>query len=553
MYDRIGGIHSVCAIMKKPLEVLSLYSEHDYTLNGALASRAQRDPRHPFMRYRDRTWSWQEFSEQVDAVARVLASRGITKGDRMAVMARNCDGHIVLLFALSRLGAIMVPVNPEFGVEEAKYVLHHAEVSAVAATQDTVDIARKAAAGLKTPAWFVMLDAASGDAPALEDLAGSAPKAELPADIAGDATCLIVYTSGTTGFPKGAMHSQKSFVTGGEAFVQRVHLQDDDRVMIVLPLFHINAMFYSVAGTLAAGASMIIIPKFSASNFWQIAVDTGATQVNIIEAIGSILRNRPRSEFRPEHRIARVYGVRASMDETFKNDFKIPHRIGGYGMTEIPGVTCNPFDGVQKLGSMGPIGRHPDPAKPWAQCRVVDDEGNDVPVGEPGELWVKTPIIMQGYFRDPEQTANTFHDGWFKTGDLVKRDADDYFYFISRKRDIIRRRGENIAAAELDRVVGEHPAVAEAGTIAVPSELGEDDIFVVCAVKPGAKVTAEEIAEWCRARLAPQKVPRYVAFVDELPHTPTHKIAKAVLRADTALRATAVDLQPVAAGGRGKP
>ncbi len=532
--------------MKNPLAVLRLYQDHDYTLNGALASRAGRDPSRPFMLCNGRTWSWGEFAQTVDATARVLAERGIRKGDRMAVMARNCDGHVILLFALARLGAIMVPVNPEFSIEEAKYVLHHAEVSAVAATGNTIVVARSAAIGLKQLPWFVTLDAAVDDAPLLHELIKAAPQSALPGDITGDATCLIVYTSGTTGFPKGAMHSQKSFVTGGEAFVQRVYLQDDDRLMIVLPLFHINAMFYSVAGTLAAGASMVIVPKFSASTFWQTAVDTGATQVNIIEAIGSILRNRPRSEFRPEHRIARVYGVRASMDETFKNDFKVPHRIGGYGMTEIPGVTCNPFDveneGPQKLGSMGPIGRHPDPAKPWAQCRVVDDEGNDVPVGEPGELWVKTPIIMQGYFRDPEQTANSFHDGWFKTGDLVKRDADDYFYFISRKRDIIRRRGENIAAAELDRVVGEHPAVAEAGTIAVPSELGEDDIFVVVAPKAGAKVTAEEIADWCRARLAPQKVPRYVAFMDALPHTPTHKIAKAALRADTALLARAVDL-----------
>jgi crotonobetaine/carnitine-CoA ligase len=532
--------------MKKPLDVLRLYPAHDYTLNGALASRAGRDPARLFMRFRDRTWSWGEFMQTVDAAARVLAARGIRHGDRMAVMARNCDGHVILLFALARLGAIMVPVNPEFGVEEAKYVLHHAAVSAVAATGDTLDVAKQAAAGLKSPAWFMMLDAASGDAPLLDDLAKAAPQSELPGGITGDATCLIVYTSGTTGFPKGAMHSQRSFVTCGETFMQRVYLQDDDRVMIVLPLFHINALFYSLAGTLAAGASMIIIPKFSASTLWQTAVDTGATQVNIIEAIGSILRNRPRSEFRPEHRITKVYGVRASMDETFKNDFKVPHRIGGYGMTEIPGVTCNPFDveneGPQKLGSMGPIGRHPDPARPWAQCRVVDDAGRDVPDGEAGELWVKTPIIMQGYFRDPEQTAGAFHGDWFKTGDLVKRDADGYYWFISRKRDIIRRRGENIAAAELDRVVGEHPAVAEAGTIAVPSELGEDDIFVVVAPKPGATVTAEEIAEWCRARLAPQKVPRYVAFMEELPHTPTHKIAKAQLRADAALRARARDL-----------
>ncbi len=547
MYDRIrrNPLKSTMpTAMKKPLEVLRLYPEHDYTLNGVLKSRAGRDPARPFIVFSDCNWSWGEFDSAVDAAARVLASRGIRKGDRMAVMARNCDGHVLMLCALARLGAIMVPVNSEFGVEEAKYVLHHAEVSAVAATQDTLEVARKAAAGLKAPAWFVMLDATAADAPLLKDLLKTAPDVALPSDVSGDATCLIVYTSGTTGFPKGAMHSQRSFVTGGEAFVQRVYLQDDDRVMVVLPLFHINAMFYSVAGTLAAGACMIIVPKFSASTFWQNAVETGATQVNIIEAIGSILRARPRSEFRPEHRISKVYGVRASMDETFKNEFKIAHRIGGYGMTEIPGVTCNPFEGPQKLGSMGPIGRHPDPARPWAQCRVVDDEGRDLPDNEPGELWVKTPIIMQGYFRDPEQTANAFHDGWFKTGDLVKRDGDGYYYFISRKRDIIRRRGENIAAAELDRVVGEHPAVAEAGTIAVPSELGEDEIFVVVAVRKGAKVSAEEIADWCRNRLAPQKVPRFVAFVDELPHTPTHKILKAQLREDKALRARAVDLAP---------
>ena len=529
--------------MKKPLDVLRLYPEHDYTLNGALKSRVGRDPARPFMLCRERVWTWGEFAQTVDAAALVLASRGIRKGDRMAVMARNGDGHVVLLFALARLGAIMVPVNPEFGVEEVKYVLHHAEVSAVAATQETIVVARSAAEGLQTPAWFVMLDAATGDAPLLHDLLEEPLQTVLPADITGDTTCLIVYTSGTTGFPKGAMHSQQSFVLCGEAFMQRVWLQDDDRVMIVLPLFHINALFYSLAGTLVAGASMVILPKFSASTFWQTAVDSGATQVNIIEAIGSILKNRPRSEFRPAHRISKVYGVRASMDETFKNDFRVPHRIGGYGMTEIPGVTCNPFEGPQKLGSMGPIGRHPDPARPWAQCRVVDDEGRDVPDGEPGELWVQTPIIMQGYFRDPQQTADAFHDGWFRTGDLVRCDADGYYTFISRKRDIIRRRGENIAAAELDRVIGEHPEVAEAGTIAVPSELGEDDIFVVVAPKPGAKVTAGEIAEWCRKRLAPQKVPRYVAFMSELPHTPTHKIAKAVLRADAALLAGAVDLQ----------
>ena len=529
--------------MKTPLEVLKLYAEHDYTLLGAFASRMQRDPARPFMVYEGCTWSWEAFHDALLRTARVLAARGIEKGCRVAVMARNNPGHPLMLFALARLSAIMVPVNPEFGVAEARYVLHHAGVAAVACGADTLAVAREASSGIDPQPWFMLLDGAAEGVPALDDLVAAAPDTALPANTGADDTCLIVYTSGTTGFPKGAMHSQRSFVTCGEAFVQRIHVQPDERIMIVLPLFHINALFYSVAGTLAAGACMIIVPRFSASTFWQTAADSGATEVNLIEAIGAILMNRPRSEFRPGHRITKIYGARQAVVETFRNDFHIPHLIGGYGMTEIPGVACNPFEGPQKPGSMGPIGRHPDPARPWAQCRVVDDEGRDVPVDEVGELTVKTPIIMQGYFRDPEQTKAAFRDGWFLTGDLVRRDADGYFYFVARKKDIIRRRGENIAGAELDRVIDAHPAVLETAAIPVPAELGEDEILVAVVLKPGQALTAQEIAQWCRERLAPQKVPRYVVFVDELPHTPTHKVAKMALRGDAALRQRAVDLQ----------
>jgi crotonobetaine/carnitine-CoA ligase len=532
--------------MKTPLEILRLYPAHDYTLHGAFSSRAQRDPQRTFMLFDGKTWSWEAFDRAVEQASRVLIARGIEKADRVGVIGTNSDGHVVLLFALARIGAIMVPVNPAFGVQEARYVLHHAEVSAVAASEKTFETAQQACEGLKNPPWFVLLDGERREVPLLHDLMRDAPAVALPGDVSPDATCLIVYTSGTTGFPKGAMHSQRSFVTGGEAFVQRVYLQDDDRLMIVLPLFHINALFYSVAGTLAAGASMVIVPRFSASTFWQTAVESGATEVNIIEAIGTILQNRPRSEFRPEHRLRKAYGVRESVADTFRNEFRIPHLIGGYGMTEIPGVTCNPFEGPQKPGSMGPVGRHPDPARAWAECRVVDDAGHDVAAGEVGELIVKTPIIMQGYFRDPEQTRAAFRDGWFLTGDLVKRDSDGYFYFVSRKKDIIRRRGENIAGAELDRVVGAHPAVHEAAAIAVPSELGEDEILVAVVPKSGHCVSAEEIAQWCRERLAAMKVPRFVAVVDALPHTPTHKVAKALMRSDATLKARAVDVAATA-------
>jgi crotonobetaine/carnitine-CoA ligase len=529
--------------MKQPLEVLQLYPPHDYTLRGALESRMRRDPGRPFIVFAGRTWTWADFDAEVRRASSLLAARGVGKGERFAVMAHNCPEHVVLLFALARLGAIMVPVNPAFGVEEARYVLHHAEVCAVAAGSDTLDVARAAASGLATRPWFVLLDTGRHDVPLFHDLAAPAQELPPPPGVTGEDTCLIVYTSGTTGFPKGAMHAQRSFVMGGEAFVQRVHLQDDDRVMIVLPLFHINALFYSVAGTLAAGASMAIAPRFSASTFWELAAATGATEVNIIEAIGTILANRPRTEYRRDHRIRKVYGARQNIVEAFRSDFGIPHLVGGFGMTEIPGVTCTPFEGPRKPGSMGPVGRHPDPGRSWAECRVLDEEGRDLPAGGTGELAVKTPIVMQGYFRDPGQTQAAFRDGWFLTGDLVRRDEEGWFYFVARKKDIIRRRGENIAGAELDRVIGEHPAVHEAAAIAVPSELGEDEILAAVALKPGAACTAEEVADWCRRHLAPQKVPRFVAFVDALPHTPTHKVAKQVLKSDPALREKAVDLQ----------
>src|SRR5688500_8591750 len=201
--------------MKKPLEVLQLYAPHDYTLNGAYASRAACAPERPFVLYGDTTWSWQAFEDEIRKAALLLIERGIVKGDRVAVMGRNSDGHVLMLFALARIGAIMVPVNPEFGIEETRYVLHHAEVSGVVAGTDELHVAREASTGLARAPWFLTLDQAQHGVPALSDVARNATLRALPEDITADDTFLIVYTSGTTGFPKGAMHTQKSFVTAG--------------------------------------------------------------------------------------------------------------------------------------------------------------------------------------------------------------------------------------------------------------------------------------------------------------------------------------------------
>ena len=253
---------------------------------------------------------------------------------------------------------------------------------------------------------------------------------------------------------------------------------------------------------------------------------------------------RPRSEYRPGHCLRKMFGAPfdAETYRVFRDDFGMPHVIEGFGMSEIPGALNNPFAGERRVGSMGKPSLHPDRRIKLTELKIVDAAGHTVDTGVTGELAVKTPTMMLGYFRDAEQTRAAFRDGWFMTGDLAWHDKDGYYWFVARKKDIIRKRGENISGAELDRVIGNHPAVLEAAALPVPSPIGEDDILVAVVVRAGMQVTALEIADWCRAHLAAIKVPRYVVFVDTLPHTPTHRVEKFKMRQDKTLLERAADL-----------
>ncbi len=529
--------------MKSPLEVLKLFASHDGTLHGAFQSRCANNPEALFLVQDQTRLTWGDFGQQSEKLVSVLLARGVGHGDRIAVVARNDIAHVLALFALAHIGAICVPVNPDFAAREMGYVLNHAEVSGVIADSVALPVVQEVMRHMAQQPWLLISGTDTHGPSSLIGAMDVAVQQSPERTGEADDTCIIIYTSGTTGFPKGVMHSQRNLVIAGEANVARLHLQPEDRMLIILPFFHVNAVFYSLSGVLAAGASMVLISKFSASSFWQVAADSQATVVNVIEAIGTILCARDPSEYRPDHRLRVVYGVRQRAAPVFREQFGIKKLFSGIGMTEIPGVCCNPWDAEYRPGSMGLIGEHPDPDLAWAQCRVVDETGQDVPDNEVGEFWVKHPIVMQGYFRDPEQTAQAFQDGWLKTGDMVRRDSEGYFYHHSRKKDIIRRRGENIAAAELEMVMSEHPAVYECAAVAVPSSLGEDDILAAIVVRPEQGLRESEIIDWCRARLSAVKVPRYVVLMDGLPHTPTHKIAKAVLRADAGLLARAIDFQ----------
>jgi crotonobetaine/carnitine-CoA ligase len=539
-------------LMLRPLEVLKLYPPHAGTLASLLDSRAAIAPERECLVYEQRTVSYAELRQRVGRAAVLLQQRGVTAGDRVGVMSTNHPSSVVLLLALARIGAVMVPVNPDYKAAEAGYVFDHAQVSGVLCSPGSLPVVRAAVATLPAAPWLMLNRASDEPLPVFDDEIDAVHEPAPPDVQTPDAPCVFIYTSGTTGFPKGVMHGQCALILAGEGFVARMHLQPDDRLLCILPMFHINALFYSLAGALAAGATLILVPRFSASTFWHDAARTRATEANTIAAVSNILMRRPRSEFVPGHSLRKIYGApfTAETYDVFQREFGVPTLIEGYGMSEIPGALNNPFDGPHRIGSMGQPSVHPDPSVQLAQLKVVDDDGRDVPDGTVGELVVRTPLVMQGYYRDPEQTRAAFRDGWFLTGDLARRDADGYFWFIARKKDIIRKRGENISGAELDRVVESHPQVLQAAAIPVPDALGEDEILIAVVPKAGARVTPHEVADWCRQHLAAIKVPRYVVVVESLPLTPTHRVAKYQMRSDASLRERATDLSASARPAR---
>jgi crotonobetaine/carnitine-CoA ligase len=519
----------------EPLAVISRFRAHDGSLHDFLAARVEHQPDAVAVEFEGCRWTYAELATRCEAWAALLVRLGVIPGARIAVMALNHPNTVALLFAAARLDAILVPLNPAYSAAEARYVIEHAGVSGVFVTSDTAHIVETALQHVNETPWVLGLDDASPEA------GGNVP----PAIGRADQPCLIIYTSGTTGRPKGAVHSQRGYVLTAEFFVERLWLQPDERVMCVMPMFHINALMYSVGGALACGGTLVLVRRFSASTFWATAAETRSTEVNLVASAGAILAQRPREEFVASHRIAKMFVAPQTrqMVDALRNECNVPLLIECYGMTEIPGVISNPFKGPHKLGTMGVLCKHPDPRIERPRARIVDEQGSDVKPGEVGELLVRTPTLMLGYFRDPAQTAAAFLDGWFRTGDLVTRQSDGYFRFVARKKDIIRRRGENIASAEIERVIAAHPDVHEVAVIGVPSELGEEEILAAIVPASGKAPSPVEMTEWVRSQLAAAKVPRYLSFVSEIPHTPTHKPAKHRLREDPRLLACAIDMQ----------
>jgi crotonobetaine/carnitine-CoA ligase len=284
-------------------------------------------------------------------------------------------------------------------------------------------------------------------------------------------------------------------------------------------------------GALGVGGGLALVGRFSASRFWEEARSLGATQVNVVGAMVHILLASPARAADREHRIRVCYAALAlpeAQHRAFEERFGLAMTVG-YGMSETTFGTVWPQGTPPPYGTMGTLRQHPRLGA-INRGRVVRDDGTEAADGEPGELWLSNPATMRGYWDDPVQSATALVDGWLHTGDVVRRDREGFMTFVARRKEVIRRRGENVSAVEIENVLLAHPTVGEAAVVGVRSSLGEDDIVAYVAPRPGATVDVSALQEWARTRLADFKVPTLIHVRDALPRTATERVAKHLLR-----------------------
>ena len=474
-----------------------------------------------------------QFMRRCRAAATMFQRMGIGHGDRVCIFLPNVPEVLYTWFGLALIGGITVTINTAYRRDEMAYILNNAEASALVAHDSLMDVAtaaadnapgvrhRLAVGGESTPDGWQSYAGLLNDAPQLTGLPDVSPT-----DIS-----MLQYTSGTTGNPKGVMVTHQMYVSAGQGFAQWTQATSDDRFFTCLPYFHANAQYYSTMGTLASGATLVVQDRFSASRFWQQVRDARATVVNFIGMMMPVLSKNDPSPDDADNPVRLFYGSPAFAPD-FLSDFE--QRFGtdiivGFGMTETCYGTIESIRGERRPNSSGLPRQHPDP-RFSNTVRIVDDDGLPVPNGQPGEITILNPATMPGYWRNEEQTALSLRDGWLFTGDLGWLDDDNYLYFVDRKKDVIRRRGENISSQEVEDVIKRHERVLDCAIIAVPSELGEDEVKAYITPRPGESVEPAEVIYWCAEHLAYFKVPRYIEVRDELPRTPSLRVRKDVLR-----------------------
>jgi crotonobetaine/carnitine-CoA ligase len=497
-----------------------------HTLAGELAQAVREAPQRPFLRMVHGEWTYAQIDDESDRVAHGLKRLGVRPRDNVSLMLPNCVEFVVVWFALAKVGAVAAPVNTAFRGEvlaRAIDLVQSRLLIAHAALREQWAPVRPGLASVERVVVVGSHPAGAADT-AYESLRAEVPGAPPlePPPVTFSDLCLLLYTSGTTGRSKAARISHRFVLAQAAGVIEGLGLRNDDVLYCPYPLFHLDAAVMTVAPALLLRGVAAIGERFSVSRYWDEVRALQATVFDFMGATLTMLWKQPPGPRDRDHRVRLGWGVPLpAWAPQFEQRFGC-RLVELYGSTEVGAIVYTPLDEPRRIGSCGkPLAR-------W-QVRLVDEAGFEVPAGSPGELLVRPnepSVIMDGYYAMPEATLTAFRDLWFHTGDLLKRDADGYLYFVGRRKDIVRRRGENISAAEVEAGIETHPDVLECAVIGVPSELTEEEVMACVVPRPGAVLQPEALIAHCAERMAGFMVPRYVRVLAALPKTPTDKVEK---------------------------
>jgi carnitine-CoA ligase len=500
-------------------------------LVSMLRAKAVRNGSRVALRFPSGSLSYSDLDRDSDRVAAGLRDTGIQKGDHVACIVGNRPEFPLLWFGAAKAGAVFVPLNTALHGELLRYELADSHPKAVVVDRELYSAYAEVADWGGVPSVWVVDQPPSGFVPPnhvapfaqLQASKGLPPKeVPSPRDPAS-----ILYTSGTTGRPKGTVLPHRRLVNTPREVGARAVLDPDSVLFTSLPLYHCNAQEKTTLVALLNDLTAAFDDRFHASTFWETAARFHATHVSLLTTMIAILYKQPRRPTDRTHgvKVGMAAGTPSALWKEFEARFGL-RIIESYGMTECGCTTLmNPPDAV-RVGSVGlPLG--------FVEAQIVDDDDRPLPPDTAGELVVRprAPFTMfLEYLGKPEKTVEAWRNLWFHTGDLLKQDRDGYFYFIDRKSDVIRRRGENVAPYDVETALSRHPDVLETVAVGVPSELGEEDVKAFVELRPGAKATAEELFQFAARELPFFMVPRYIEFVARIPKTPNQKAQRYLLR-----------------------
>ena len=511
-------------------------SSRQTTVLDALAHRLSTNPDGQYLDFEGTARTAREIDAESNRVAHAFAELGVGRGDRVATLLENSVEQVVSFFAALKLGAIQVPINTAYKGEFLQHQLSDSGCRAFVVQGDfasrlaALDIAGLAdlqacvitaepdaeITGVKTESWGTLMSSAPADP--VEDVGVR------PSDLA----CFI-YTAGTTGPSKGCMLPHNYVVSLADQITRAWGRKPDDVVLTPLPLFHFNAISVCVVGSLTVGGSASIARRFSVSRFWPEVKRTGATMVSLLGSLAILIADADDHPDQAGHKL-RLCGAAPfppASQKIWRERFGCATFSAGFGLTEASLISMLPADEENKDGAAGKLNDHD------FDVRIVDDEDVEVPVGETGEIVCrpKRPNLMfAGYWRRPEDTLTVLRNLWFHTGDIGKVDEDRFLYFVDRKKDYLRRRGENISSFEMERIFHGHDAIEDVAVHSVASDVGEDDVKVTAVLLGDASLTEEELCRWAVDRVPYFAVPRYIEFRNDLPRNPVGRVLKYQLR-----------------------